>query len=295
MPLALFFLAVAVFLAVLAAGRTMRSNPVAEILEGFGRGKGAVTEGARLGLARLGNMVARAPLVRDLVLPDRMEKNLKLAGYRYTVQEWFGIWALSTVGGAALGTAAARLAAGHGRLLPLVLTALLTTTGFFLPKGLLGGKVTRGRAEMEREFIIMAEKVALLSGAGIPVFKALEACAGGSYLGKEVARTVDDYEKGTPPENALDAFARRVDLPDVEDFVSTLKNALRYGPKELPRTLKRFVADMRHWRESRIDAISRTMENKLLFPVVGTVFPAFAIMVLGPIIIIIARAVFAVW
>lgn len=289
MQVAVFFFAAAAFFLVMAAGEVLQRNPVVEALEGFDR-RGAGAGITRRELARLGAAVARVPLVRDLVLAERLERQLRLAGYRYTAQEWLGLTGLCFAACAGLG-----FFAWTGRFLPLPLAVALPAAGLLVPVLLLKEKAAGNRLEMEREFIVVVEKVALLCGAGIPLVNSLKACAGGTVLGREIARVVEDCEAGTPVERALDGFLGRVDLPDAEDFVWCLKNALRYGPGSLPGALKNYVGALRHSRESRIEAVARKAEVRLLFPLVFTVLPATALMVLGPFAIMLVRVVFDVF
>lgn len=277
------FLAIAISLSTLVLIRICGSNPTAAILEGFERQKGD-REIALTVVRKLGNLVARIPLLRDMILFESMERKLHHAGFGISVYEWFGIWALCVAAGGVI-----FVLLWGGGVIPLLVSAAFPLLGFAMPKAFLDNKATVNKTEMRREFIIVAEKIALYCNIGVSPERAFRACVSNTFLGREIARLIQEVEMGMTMENALESFAARMDIQEAGDFSRSMANATRFGTEHLSVVMEKFVDDMRHARISKVEEVARKMESKMIIPVVCTVYPAALLILIGPLALIFAR------
>ena len=284
LKIAAVFFAAAVFFIFAAIVHAYNYNPVEALVEGYQKPKLRGRGNLRLSARKLGFIVSQVPVARDLVTSERIERQLYLAGYNFSVQEWFGVWMLSVVLGSFFGIAMW----GAGGV-PLFMSCLFPLLGILIPKALLDERSKRTLVEMEIEFIGVIEKVSLMCGSGLSIIGAFNSCSSDTLLGREIGVLVQDVNHGKPLEKAIDAFSQKVVLPEVDVFARGMKNAQQYGTDRLPDILQKLVEDIRHARESKVEGIARKMESKLIFPIVGSVLPAVFLIVIGPIAVILLR------
>ncbi|BCV20375.1 MULTISPECIES: type II secretion system F family protein [Neomoorella] len=264
-------------------------NPLAETLEQFSRPRIPLREKARRFAVKLGDLTRKLPLARDFLDQEALGNRLRLAGYGFSVEEWLGLWLA-----AGAGTLLAALLLAWTGLIPPFLAPALPLLGFLLPKAMLDHRASQKRRDLTREFMVFVEKIALAVSANVPLIAAFRNAAGTpGVLGPEIALLVEDYDLGTL-DKALDNFAVRLDMEEADDFVAAIKNAQRHGGSHLPNVLLGYVREMRRMREMRIEEIARKMESKTIVPVVLTVFPAAGLIVLGPIVINVIKALMGV-
>jgi tight adherence protein C len=275
--------AAAVFFLFTAIVQMRNYNPVDALVKGYEQPR-LKSRGILQSARNLGTIIARAPVMRDLVMTDRIERQLYLAGYGISVQEWFGIWALSAGLGSFFGLVL------WGMRLPVLFALVCPLLGIFIPKALLDGRSARVLLAAGIEFISFIEKTSLLCGAGVAITAAFKSCISDTFLGREIGIMEQDIDNGKPLEMGIDSFAKNTGLPEAEALAMAVKNAMQYGQGRLPGALKKLVEDIRHTRESRVEEISRKMESKLILPVVGSIMPAVFLAVIGPIAVIMLHA-----
>jgi tight adherence protein C len=279
--------AAAVFCLVVAAARLIDRNEVQEALDRHARPPGSVGDAVRRLAGKIGGAARNLWLLRDFMDYPALENRLRLAGCPVGPQEWIGAW---LAGGTVLFLAALALASSH--VLPAPFAAVLPLAGIVLPKVILDHRVHRNRRQLEREFLVFVEKVALGMSAGVPFLRVFEHIAAESgYLGGEAARLVQEINAGVPADAALASFAGRLETAEADDFVLTMRNALKHGGSAPGETLLSLAKDMWCSRESRIDEIARKMESKLVIPVVLAVLPATTALVVGPLAVTLLKAV----
>lgn len=273
------------FMAIGLAGLAGR-NPLAETLEQFNRPRIPIKEKARRLAVRLGDLARKLPLARDFLDQEALGNRLRLAGYGFSTEEWLGLWLAASAG-----TLLIAFLLAWAEIIPLILAPVLPLAGFLLPKAMLDHRATRKRRDLTREFMVFVEKIALAVSANVPLIAAFRnAASSPGVLGPEITLLLEEYDLGTPLPQALDNFASRLDMAEADDFAAAIKNALRHGGSHLPNVLLGYVREMRRARDARIEEIARKMESKIIVPVVLTVFPATALIVLGPIAISIIKA-----
>jgi tight adherence protein C len=101
-------------------------------------------------------------------------------------------------------------------------------------------------------------------------------------LRDELATILNDIKLGETRGNALKAFAKRVEIPEVSSFVSVLVQADALGASIGP-VLQQQAERMRVERFQRAEKEGAKASQKILFPLVLCIFPAVLIVILGPV------------
>jgi tight adherence protein C len=90
-----------------------------------------------------------------------------------------------------------------------------------------------------------------------------------------------EMELGVPRRTALQNLKRRVDLPEVSNFVLSLIQADGLG-MPLGRVLRAQANEMRSKRRQWAREKAAKLPVKILFPMFMFIFPALFVVVLGP-------------
>ena len=106
-------------------------------------------------------------------------------------------------------------------------------------------------------------------------------------LAQELAIVVDQTQVGTMNE-ALTNFAERVDIPQVESFVSLITQTERMGTS-VSDALTEYSDNMRESLRQRADERANQASFSLLFPTVLFLMPAVFLFLMGPAIIEMAK------
>jgi Flp pilus assembly protein TadB len=125
--------------------------------------------------------------------------------------------------------------------------------------------------------------VALTTAAGLPVAASLMAIGArpGGPLGTAIARAAARLHAGASTAEALAAIAAAG--PPVRPLVDALAHHDRYGTPLLP-ALDRVALEARARRRRRSEEAARRLPVTLLFPLVLTVFPAFVLLTVVPLL-----------
>lgn len=270
------FSALGVFCLLLGFASMKGRNPVSEMLAVQNRGSVVRV---------LGRAVERASFLRRVVSTEAVAKDLRRSGWRFSLQEFLGLW--FGIGFASLLAAAVFVSA---RPALFFFAFSLPLLGFALPRLLLSEKASESQKRLEREFIVFVEKVAICVAAGVPLIKVLAQQSEGSGPLAAEAKIAVEEAAGGRLELALGRFADRVNTEAAHDFAASVGNALRHGSSNLSEALLAQSREIRRTRETRIEEAARKMETKTLIPVVLTVLPATAILLLGPLAVGLVRS-----
>jgi tight adherence protein C len=101
-------------------------------------------------------------------------------------------------------------------------------------------------------------------------------------LRDELATILNDIKLGETRANAMKAFAKRIEIPEVSSFVSVLVQADALGASIGP-VLQQQAERMRVERFQRAEKEGAKASQKILFPLVLCIFPAVLIVILGPV------------
>jgi tight adherence protein C len=184
------------------------------------------------------------------------------------------------------GLAAALFFVAAARPTPAMsLAALLLLPGC----GALGPKAWVERAARERQGVVrkdlpdVLDLLAISVEAGLGFEAALDLAARNfaGPLADEIRRALREMELGTSRHDALHAMKRRVDVPELSNFVLALTQADALG-MPIGRVLHAQATELRARRRQWAREKAGKMPIKILFPLVGFIFPPLMAVLLGP-------------
>jgi tight adherence protein C len=157
--------------------------------------------------------------------------------------------------------------------------------GFLLPDQLVKDLKKKRERAIVRALPGSVDVLSLSVEAGLEFLMAIrrlvERGAAGP-LRDELATILNDIRLGETRGNALKAFAKRVEIPEVSSFVSVLVQADALGASIGP-VLQQQAERMRVERFQRAEKEGAKASQKILFPLVLCIFPAVLIVILGPV------------
>jgi tight adherence protein C len=157
--------------------------------------------------------------------------------------------------------------------------------GFLLPDQLVKDMKKKRERAIVRALPGSVDVLSLSVEAGLEFLMAIrrlvERGAAGP-LRDELATILNDIRLGETRANALKAFAKRVEIPEVSSFVSVLVQADALGASIGP-VLQQQAERMRVERFQRAEKEGAKASQKILFPLVLCIFPAVLIVILGPV------------
>jgi tight adherence protein C len=239
--------------------------------------------------SRLSGYVAR---VTSTSFTQQTEKRLALAGNPgdMRVADWLGIKAVGAIVGAALFFLLFFVLGLIKVPLPIQLV-LIIVGGFFgytIPEFWLGGRV---RARQHAILLQIPDALDLLTisvraGLGFDgaLGKVVEKLKG--PLTDEFRRALAEIRVGKPRRDALRDIIPRTEVPALTNFIGAIIQAEQLGVS-ISKVLQVQSEQLRIERRQRAEEMAAKAPIKMLFPLVGCIFPSLFIVILGPAIILI--------
>jgi tight adherence protein C len=215
---------------------------------------------------------------------EGLRRRIMLAGLadRMRPEEFLVLQAVAVVVGAGFGylfgTVLGFSATGTMRM-----TAFLAIIGGAVPESRLGSKREDRHASIRRDLPDVLDLLVISVEAGVGLEGAIEVVGKhfDSPLSHEMSRMLREMELGVPRRTALQNLKRRVDLPEMSNFVLSLIQADGLG-MPLGRVLRTQANEMRSKRRQWAREKAAKLPVKILFPMFLFIFPALFIVVLGP-------------
>lgn len=221
---------------------------------------------------------------------DETVRRLAMAGYSapHHGTTFHGVRMMLALGAAAV-AALFNLLTGAPASKMLLFSALGFLLGLLLPNMWLG-RVVKSRQErisaalpnMVDLLVVCVEAGLALDGAMARVGQELSISA--PDLSRELTALSRELSAGQVHENALNRLAWRIGLPDVDNLVSMLIQAERFGTS-IATSLRVFSDSFRTARRQRIEEKAAKTTVKLLFPLIFFIFPAIFVIILGPAVV----------
>lgn len=215
---------------------------------------------------------------------DGLRKRIMLAGLaeRVRPEEFIVIQVCTLVLGAGLGYVFGSML-GFSSTGTLRLAAFLAIIGAVVPESRLGSKREDRQASVRRDLPDVLDLLVISVEAGVGLEGAIEVVGKhfDSPLSHELNRMLREMELGVPRRTALQNLKRRVDLPEVSNFVLSLIQADGLG-MPLGRVLRAQANEMRSKRRQWAREKAAKLPVKILFPMFLFIFPALFVVVLGP-------------
>jgi tight adherence protein C len=239
--------------------------------------------------SRLSNSVAR---VTSTSFSARTEKRLALAGNPgdLRVPDWLAIKAVGAIVGALLFFFLFAIVNILG--MPFVLGALMAAVGaifgYTVPEFWLGGRVKKRQKAI---LLMIPDALDLLTisvraglGFDAALAKVVEKLDG--PLSDEFRRALAEVRVGKARREALRDIVARTEVVPLTNFIGAIIQAEQLGVS-ISKVLQVQSEQLRIERRQRAEEQAAKAPIKMLFPLVGCIFPSLFIVILGPALILI--------
>ena len=262
---------------------------VGELMEAAGSGGPERTRGRsflqRAVLPLLASVGGRFGQMTTGSIADRTRRRIVQAGEPFDLQtaEFLGLQIATTMAGASIfaGVGALRLGPQLGWV---ALTALAgALLGIAIPNIALDRAVKSRRRRILRALPSALDMLALSARAGMTFDGAVAQVVQrwDSPLSDEFRRVMAEFRMGRDRRETLRAMAERTGVPDVQRFANSIIQADALGVP-ISKVLLDQSIEMRTRRRQRAEESARVAPVKMLFPMVGLIFPALFVVILGP-------------
>lgn len=174
----------------------------------------------------------------------------------------------------------------HSILWTLLLPIGLAAAGYFFPLLWLKQKVDDRRKQITKQLPDVMDLLTISVEAGLG-FDAAMARVTEKYhnaLASEFSRVLNEIRLGRPRSEALDDMGKRNKVDELNTFVQAIIQSEQLGVG-IANVLRIQSEEMRRRRRQRAEEQGQKAPLKMLFPMVGCIFPTLFIVLLGPAVI----------
>jgi tight adherence protein C len=220
------------------------------------------------------------------------EKRLALAGNpgELRVADWLGIKAISSVVFAILFFLLFNFLLGTGPVIGLLIGVGGIAFGYIAPEFWLGRRV---RARQHAILLQIPDALDLLTisvraglGFDAALGKVVEKLHG--PLTDEFRRALAEVRMGKARRDALRDIVARTEVAPLTNFIGAIIQAEQLGVS-ISKVLQVQSEQLRIERRQRAEEMAAKAPIKMLFPLVGCIFPSLFVVILGPAIILIIK------
>ena len=236
--------------------------------------------------ARLSGAVAR---ITSTSFTEQTEKRLAMAGNPgdMRVTDWLGMKALASATAFAVSFLLFGLLGGNlGLGLGLGVAGLLG--GYIIPEFWLGGRIKARQKGIVTTLPDALDLLTISVRAGLAFDAAL-----GKVVEKMKGPLVDEFRRalaevrvGKSRREALRDIVPRTDVQPLTNFIGAIIQAEQLGVS-ISKVLQVQSEQLRIERRQRAEEMAAKAPIKMLFPLVGCIFPSLFVVILGPAIILI--------
>ena len=182
---------------------------------------------------------------------------------------------------------------------PLALTFLFLVSaasiGYYMPDMILKRRIANRQREIFEGFPDALDLMTVCVEAGLAMDAALARVGGeiglkSPVLADELQLVTLELRAGSAKEKALRNLALRTGVEDVDALVKMLIQAERFGTS-VGTALRVQSEQLRTRRRQLVEEKAAQIATKLLFPLIFCIFPALLVVLLGPAVIQIFRAI----
>jgi tight adherence protein C len=239
-------------------------------------------------MARLSGTVAR---LTSTSFTERTTKRLALAGNPGNLRtaDWLGVKAAAAVIGGVVMFLIFGLAGGN-ILFGILLGVVGVAIGYIVPEFWLGGRVRKRQHAILLSIPDALDLLTISVRAGLGFDAAL-----GKVVEKMRGPLVDEFQRalaevrvGKVRREALRDIIPRTEVPPLTNFIGAIIQAEQLGVS-ISKVLQVQSEQLRIERRQRAEEMAAKAPIKMLFPLVGCIFPALFIVILGPALILIIQ------
>ncbi len=234
-------------------------------------------------------IVLRMARLSHRMMPTRMLDDLRhrlvLAG-RPTSWHFAQFLSTKLLLAGALGAAAYLVTAASSNGNPLALIAMigsLSVLGYYVPHFWLAMQIKARQKQILRALPDALDLLTVGVGAGLSLDGAVLELVQKSDnpLSRELANFLAELRMGRSRREALTGLSQRTEVEDIKILVASLLQAEELG-MSLSDTLMIQADQMRLRRRQRAEEQAHKATIKMMFPMVGLIFPALFVVIMGP-------------
>lgn len=171
----------------------------------------------------------------------------------------------------------------HNPVLGVVAAILGAAAGFFLPDLLVYNTAIKRQAKIQQSLPDAMDMLTVCVEAGLGFDAAMSRVARNtdSPVGAEFSRVLQEIQIGKSRTQALRSMAERTTVAELRAFVSAMVQAGELGIP-VADVMRVQAKEMRLRRRQRAEEKAQQVPIKILFPLIGCLFPALFTIVIGP-------------
>jgi len=207
--------------------------------------------------------------------------NLTPAGFQAVR---YGVAALFAVAGLTIGLLL-RLPVPSLLLVPAS-GALAAFVGYFAPSLWLNQRISQRRRQIERSLAEATDLLTLVVESGMSLDEGLLSITERFHnaLGDEIGKVLREIRLGRPRMAALEHMAETTGVADLHHLVESIVQSDQMGVP-IARLLRVQATEMRRRQRQTAQERAAQASSRMVFPMVGCIFPVLWIVLLGPAII----------
>jgi tight adherence protein C len=183
---------------------------------------------------------------------------------------------------------------GYSAAATLIMVVYFIATGYVIPSVAVGRKIKLRQKEMQKALPDALDMLVVSVEAGLGLNQALvrvseEIERVSPVLSEQLALVNLEIRAGTAREEALRNLGERTGLQDINSLVGMLIQTERFGTS-VAQALRVHAETMRTKRRQRAEEAAAKTTIKMIFPLVFCIFPALFVVILGPALIEIYKA-----
>jgi tight adherence protein C len=211
----------------------------------------------------------------------RLGRQLDIAGNppRWDTDRLFAAKALGLLGLGGLGA----LYGLHSHSLAALSIGVGAVAGFFLPDLLLYNAGSKRQERIRKDLPDAMDMLTICVEAGLGFDAAMARVAWNTQgpVAAELSRVLQEMRIGKSRSQALRALAGRTTVAELRAFAGALVQAGELGIP-VADVLREQAREMRLRRRQRAEEKAQQVPVKILFPLIGCLFPALMVIVIGP-------------
>ena len=164
--------------------------------------------------------------------------------------------------------------------------AVLALTGFLLPGLWLEQRIGQRRRQIQRSLAEATDLLTLVVESGMSLDEGLLSITERFHnaLGDEIGKVLREIRLGRPRMAALEHMADSAGVPDLHHLVESIVQSDQMGVP-IARLLRVQATEMRRRQRQGAQERAAQASSRMVFPMVGCIFPVLWIVLLGPAII----------
>ncbi|HYL08410.1 MAG TPA: type II secretion system F family protein [Candidatus Udaeobacter sp.] len=164
--------------------------------------------------------------------------------------------------------------------------AIFAILGFILPNVWLEQRIRRRRAQIQRSLAEATDLLTLVVESGMSLDEGLLSITERFHnaLGDEIGKVLREIRLGRPRMAALENMADNAGVPDLHHLVESIVQSDQMGVP-IARLLRVQATEMRRRQRQGAQERAAQASSRMVFPMVGCIFPVLWIVLLGPAIV----------